>query len=190
MGIAVGTLGRNLDASSAVAFERTRRFEDRFERVSEERVAVVNEMLGIAQEPIDRIGEVASNLLHPLAVWIDANACDLDLASLELNHEEDRVANGSEDSQNLDVEEVTCVETVPMRPHELIPSPLLLAFRSGNDADPMEYVGDGVAADVDLQTFVHDVADLGVTPGEVLLGEPDDQIPNLFGLGRPALLSR
>ena len=54
----------------------------------------------------------------------------------------------------------------------------------------MEEVGDRVSADVDLQARVDGVADLRVAPGEVLLGEPDDQLADLVGLARPTLAAR
>ena len=52
----------------------------------------------------------------------------------------------------------------------------------------MEDVGNGRSADIDLQAHIHCIANLGVTPGEIFVSDPDDEIANLFGLGRTALL--
>ena len=150
----------------------------------------MNQVPRVTQKSVDRIGEVASDLLHPLAIGIDSNASDLDGTSLELHHEEHRVANGAEDPQDFHVEEVARVQAVPVRPHELLPGPPLLAFRSGDDARFMKDVGNSGSADIDLQTNIHCIANLGVTPGEILLGNLDDEIANFFGFGRTAFLPR
>ncbi len=102
----------------------------------------MNQVLCVAQDSVDRVGEIASGLVHPLTIWIYSNTNDLDRTSLELNHEEYRVTNGAEDPQDLHVEEVTRVQTMSVRSHELLPGPFLLAFRSANDACFMEDVGD------------------------------------------------
>jgi len=61
----------------------------------EQRVGIMDEIPGVAQESIDGVGEIASDLLRPLSVWIDTYACDLNCSSLEFHHEQDRVADGA-----------------------------------------------------------------------------------------------
>jgi hypothetical protein len=52
----------------------------------------------------------------------------------------------------------------------------------------MEDVGDSGSADIDLQANIHRIANLGVTPREIIVGDRDDEIANLFGFGRTTLL--
>ena len=51
--IAVGTLGRNLDARNALRIGLVRRPQNRLEVCGEERIGVVNEMGSIAQEAVN-----------------------------------------------------------------------------------------------------------------------------------------
>jgi hypothetical protein len=47
---------------------------------------------------------------------VDTYACDLNGSSLEFHHNEDRVADGAKETQDLHCEEVTGMQAVPMRP--------------------------------------------------------------------------
>ena len=60
-----------------------------------ERIAVMNQLARGPQEAIDRIGQIAGHLFHPLAVglWVDPG--DVHTAGLQFDHEERR--NTAED---------------------------------------------------------------------------------------------
>ena len=98
-------------------------------------------------------------------------------AYLQLDHEKHRVAHSTEDAEDLDREEVAGVESVPVRPHELLPRALLGALGRGHDAGGVEDIGDRVATDGDLEARVDGVANLGVAPRQIVLGDPDDEWP-------------
>ena len=148
VGIAVWAPRWDLDAFNALDLGRTRWLEDSLERVSEQWISVVNQVARITQNAIDGIGEIASDLFHPLAIGIDSNTSDLDGTSPKLHHEKDRVANSAEDPQDFDSEEITGAEAVPMGAYKLFPSPFLVALGSGNDVGFIKDIGDGSTADV------------------------------------------
>ena len=81
--IAVGTLSRRLHAGNAA------RSQDRNECLSEQRIPIVDEVLRAAEKPIDGIGEVSRNLLHPLPARINLNPGDFNSAALYLHDEGD-----------------------------------------------------------------------------------------------------
>ena len=168
--IAIGTLGRKLDACDAVRLGVALWPENRLEVRGEERIGVVNEMRGVSQETIDRVGQVARDLFHPSAIGIHSNACDVDLASLELDDEKDHVSHGPKDSKCLHCEEVARIEGSPVGVHKLPPGAPLLAFWSRDDARFTEYIGDCAAADVDAKSNADSISDLRVAPTEVVTG--------------------
>ena len=73
--VQVRALGRQLDGFHVCPFEHLG------EDFSEERIPIVNQVFLVAKEPRERIGQVASHLLHPMAVRIGRDAGDLDLTS-------------------------------------------------------------------------------------------------------------
>ena len=54
---------------------------------SEERISVVDQVLGIAQKAGDWIGDVASDLVDPLGSGVDRDATDMDGAFFSVNEE-------------------------------------------------------------------------------------------------------
>jgi hypothetical protein len=68
--IAVRASGRNLHALNTLAIAEIGWLQDRLEPVREERVGVMNQVLCVAQESVGRVGETASDLLHPLTIWM------------------------------------------------------------------------------------------------------------------------
>jgi hypothetical protein len=87
MGIEVGAARRQLD------WFHTTRLEEVLKRLGEEGIAVVDEVAGVSEKAVDRVGDVFGNLFHPFAVWVTSNPGDLDASRFELNHEEDEIAN-------------------------------------------------------------------------------------------------
>src|SRR6266542_4360724 len=86
--------------------DRTSRAEELPELVGEQGVAIVDEVALAHEEPIDVVGEVAGDLLHPGAVRLADDACDLDASRLDVDDEENEVADQATEREHLDGEEV------------------------------------------------------------------------------------
>ncbi len=105
--IQVRTPGRELDRLYAA---RAQQFS---KRVGEERIAVMNEVRGVEKKSIDGVGQISTNLPHPLAMGIDTDAADVHRPSSLLNNEEDKVAHRAEEPQCFDREEIASVLECP-----------------------------------------------------------------------------
>jgi len=70
----------------------------------EKQVPIVDEVSGMAEEPVTAVEKVAGNLLHPRVIGGDTDTGDVNPAGLELHHEEDQLANGAEGAEGLDSE--------------------------------------------------------------------------------------
>jgi hypothetical protein len=136
----------------------------------------VDQVSGVAEEAVNRVEQIASNLHHPSTVRVDADASDVHGSRAKLHDEEDHVADGSKHTQRLDGEEIASVQRLPVAPEELLPSPLPVAFRCWFDASLGEDVGDRSPADLDLEP-TQSVADLGVSPAGVLFGDTENKLP-------------
>src|ERR1700674_4588696 len=68
--------------------------------------AIVDEVALAPEEPIDVVGEVAGDLLHPGAVGLADDACDLDAPRLDVDDEENEIADQATEREHLDGEEV------------------------------------------------------------------------------------
>jgi hypothetical protein len=159
--IAVGTFRRDLGADDAP------RLQDRGERFREQRVSVVNQVLRSAEKSIDGVGQVTGDLLHPLSGGIDSNAGYLDGAGLDLDDEEDHVADRAEDAENLDAEEVAGVQSLPVRLHEAGPGTFHLALRRGLNPSLGQDGGDRRSSNLHFQAGSKGVSDLRVAPAQI-----------------------
>jgi hypothetical protein len=88
----------------------------------------VYEVLGASKKAVRWIGQVARHLLHPFRVGTYGNPRNLDGAGLDVDNEEDHVAEGSTQAEDFYAEEVTRVQGIPVHLDELIPGPPLLPF--------------------------------------------------------------
>src|SRR5690349_14967909 len=84
----------------------------------------MNEVGGLTKEAVRRVEQIAGHLRHPGAVRVDSDSCDLYGARPELDDEEDHDADGAEDAQRLDGEEVAGIQRFPVARDELLPGPL------------------------------------------------------------------
>ena len=186
----IGAPWRNLDEFDALIIGAIySRSQNCLEVCGKERIGVVNEMCGVAQEAVDGLGQVACDLFHPGAVWIDANARDVDFASFKFDDEEHHVPHGPKDAKCLGGEEIACVQGLPMGVHQLLPSTLLLSLWGGDDACFIEDIGNGTAADVDAKSKIDGISDLCVSPAEIVFGYGQHEPARLFRLARTPWLS-
>ncbi len=52
-------------------------------------IAINDQQLLICQEPLDGVGEIPTDLHHPLFTWTGRDSCDVDATRRKLDHEED-----------------------------------------------------------------------------------------------------
>ena len=155
----------------------------------EQRITVVDEVFRTAEKPMDGIGQVARNLLHPFPARIDLNPGDFNSAGLDLHDEEHHVANRSEDPENLDAKEIAGIQRLPVHLHEPLPGSLLLALWGRLNSGIGQDVRDGGPSNFDLQSCSERIADLRVSPAQIGLGHLDNQLANVPILARSAALA-
>jgi len=86
------------------------------------------------QKTTKGIGEISSDLLHPVTIWLGENSSYLNLASREVNHEKDQMAYQPSGSPNLNGKEIRRSKGIPMSFQEGFPRSFLAPFRAWNDA--------------------------------------------------------
>src|SRR6266542_2200355 len=156
--------------------DRTSRAEELPELVGEQGVAIVDEVALAHEEPIDVVGEVAGDLLHPGAVRLADDARDLDAPRLDVDDEEDEVAGQASERQRLDGEEVRRRDRAEMGLQEGSPGYPTAARGRGFETVIEEDAFDRVSGE-DVSKVAQGVTDPRVAPARVLRGEPDDEIP-------------
>jgi hypothetical protein len=172
--IAIWTLRRNLHALHAS------RFQNRDERLGEQRISIVDQVLRATKKPINRICQISCHLLHPRFAWVNGNPGDLNGPTLELDDEEHHVPNRAEWPQGFHAEEIAGVERVPMALHELLPGPLPLALRCRLDPFFQQDVGHRRSSDLDLQSGPKGVAYFRISPAQIRQGHSDHQLADVL----------
>ena len=134
----------------------------------------MDDVARVRQEAIERIGEIASNLLHPLVVRLVVDARDRHAACLQFDDEENEVAPETGECQHLHGEQVGGREPLPVciqkrRPARppaslgCVVDPVLLA-------DTLDRVPGDLVPEVDERS-----ADLCLSPSRVIRRHPDDE---------------
>jgi len=157
-------------------------------RFGEHRVPIVNEIARVAQKSVHRIEQIAGNPFHPLHVRGDPDAGDLHGAGLQPHDEKHHVADGPENAQDFDAEEIACLQRLPMALEKARPGPFPVAFRRRLDASLRQDARDGGTADLSLQPSLR-VADFGVAPSRVVARDAEDELADVARLVRPADLA-
>ncbi|MCG3175006.1 MAG: hypothetical protein GMKNLPBB_03340 [Myxococcota bacterium] len=129
------------------------------------------------KETFDGIGQVARQLRHPCAVGIRHDAGDLHLTGGQIDHEEHGVAHQTEGCPHLDAEEVGGGKRLPVGAQKLPPRGAFGSLRYGLKSVLFEDVGHGPPTDPMTQ-IGQGALDARVPPSSVLLGEPNDQLPD------------
>ena len=156
--------------------------------LGEQRITIVNELGRMRSKPSSAVEQVASDLLHPLAIGIDSDTSEVHAACPQFDDEEDHVANGTERAEGFDGEEVASVQGLPVARQRMLPGSLARPFWGRLDTRLGEHAGHRRASDVNLQA-AKGISDLGVAPRDVLAGETDDEGADLVGLARSAGLA-
>jgi hypothetical protein len=95
----------------------------------------------IAHDTVDGIDEVPDDLLDPGPIRVDSDTRDVDCARLQLDHEEDHVADRPQWAERLDSEEVAGMKRLPVESQELFPGSLTGSLWGGLDPRFSEDVG-------------------------------------------------
>ena len=95
--------------------------EEVTELLGEERIAVVNQILLAVQEPVEGVGQVASDLHHEGSRILATDVCDLDLARKHIDHEVDAEHGQALQRPDWHEEEVGGGDLLGMDAHELFP---------------------------------------------------------------------
>jgi hypothetical protein len=128
------------------------------------------------QHAVDGVGEIARHLLHPGAVRLANDAGDLDTSRLDVDDEEDVVADQADEREYLNGEEVGSRDGAEMGLEERLPRHPLASRRRGFKAVLEEDALDGVAAE-SVAEIAQRSSNPGVAPARVARGEPDDELP-------------
>ena len=91
---------------------------------------------------------VARDLRYPCAIWLPDHAADLHPPGLEVDHEQQEVANESSEREHLEREEVRRGDRTQVRAKERLPRHPLAACRCRLKAVPPKDPLDRVAADL------------------------------------------
>ena len=116
VGIQIRAAARELHRTHPRALERLS------ERPREERIAVVNEVAAVKKEAVLAVREIPSDLGHPSAVRRIGDPSDLDLARLQIDHEESEESNETSPRDHFDGEEVGGGDRSLMRAQEGLPT--------------------------------------------------------------------
>jgi len=100
-----------------------------------QRIPVHDDISGIPQEAVERIGQIASHLLHPFFARLSRNANNLHFSCLQPHHEKNVVANDPYKCEILDGEEVQSGQGLPMCLNKSFPRCTAPSFR--RRFDPM-----------------------------------------------------
>ena len=124
------------------------------------------------QEPIFGIGEISSDLAHPFLLRLLNDPGDLDPPSLEIDDEENEIADQARLRDHFDAEEVGCRYRSPVSLQERLPrhSPLSGGIKAVFEKDPLDRVPTDLVPQV-----VERSSNSCVTPARVLPGHPNDQ---------------
>jgi hypothetical protein len=129
-------------------------FEDCAKRLGEEWIAIHDEVARVAQEAIDIVSKIASNLLHPSVVRVVGDASDVHAPGFQVNHEQDEIANESKRREHFNRKEIGRRDGVPVRLEKRWPRCAFASVRRGVNAMLGENSSDRVSAD-----FVPDVSE-------------------------------
>ena len=155
--------------------------ENPAERLRKQRIAIHDQVSRVAQEAVDAVGQILRHLVGPRARRLARDAGDRDGAGLQVDHEEDRVADETSQRQHFDGEEVGCGDHAPVRLQERLPRRPLPSFRRGLDAVLLQDSLDRAALDLVAES-IECVANSGVVPARVLLRHLDDEREEIRGL--------
>jgi hypothetical protein len=117
-----------------------------------------------------------NDLVHPFLFGLLNDPGDLDPPSFEIDDEEHEMSDQARLRDHFDAEEVRCRYRSPVSLQERFPrhSPLPGGIKPVLEKDPFDRNPTELMAQV-----VERSSDSGVTPARVLLGHPNDKLPDL-----------
>ena len=173
IGVEIGTLRRQPNRLNTGALQ------DLAKDPRIEGIAVVNQMARPAQTAIDRVGQIASLLLHPRAARLRVDPGDGHAAGSQLDHEEDEVPPEPRQRQHLDGEQIAGRQALPVRLQERlpghVPAPLGRRVDSVVVQDPLHRGPGESVAEVRERA-----ADPRVAPPRIVDRHPDHELGDVL----------
>ena len=124
------------------------------------------------------VSQVASHWFHPRLVGLLDDARDFHAPALELDDEQNEVANESDPGEDFDREEVHRGDGTPVRTHERPPGHASAAFRRRSEAILYEHACDGRTPNRQAQ-LLECAPDARVAPARVLRRQTHDQLGDI-----------
>ena len=110
----------------------------------------MNQVSRVSKETIHGIEDIARNLHHPGAIWIDSHSGDMHRACAQFDHKKHHNANGPEHAEGLYGKEVARIERLPMTPNEVFPRAFVNPFRRWLDPCLSQNIRNRRPPDLDL----------------------------------------
>ena len=138
----------------------------------------MDQVSGTIQESVFAIDEITRDLFHPFLFGLLNDPGDLDPPSLEIDDEENEIADQTRLRDHFDAEEVGCRYRSPVSLQERLPrhSPLPGGIKAVFEKDPLDRVPTDLVPQV-----VERSSDSRVAPARVLSGHPDNQLLDFDG---------
>lgn len=155
---------------------------------TEKRIAVNDQVPLAAQEPVNAIRKVSSDLLHPGPVGVASDTCDLHPPSSQIDDKKDEVADQTSDREHFNGEKVGGSNGAPVGLEERRPRGTLPTLRRRLDSVPDKNSLDRAAPDI-VPKVVESPANPGVAPLRVVAGHGKDEIGDDMGDDRTARLA-
>jgi len=159
------------------------RLKDHSERLAEHAGPIMNEITAAAQKPVDAIGQVPGDLLHPRPIGLRDDAGNMHLPRGQSSHEENVVADQTQSRPHFHTEEVGRGQHVPVGAQEFLPRCFFLTLRSGIYPRLLQYFGNRPTTDLMAQILERPL-DACVAPGAVFRRHAQDQSAQLDRGGR------
>jgi hypothetical protein len=169
---------RQLDACYVRSTKQSAEF------AGEQRIAIVDHIAHAFEEPVDRVGEIARDLPHPCAVRLAHDASDVNAARLDVDDEQDMVADETCQSEDLDGEEIHGSDRTQMSLDEGLPRHPLGPLRRRLQAVLVEDALDGVPIN-GVAEIAERVTQPRVAPTGVLGGELEHELLDRLCRARP-----
>jgi hypothetical protein len=145
------------------------------ERKAELPVAIHDQVTLSIEKSVFRIGKIPGNLLHPGFVGMGRAARKMDPACFQFHDEQQVECDEATLRPNFNGREVDSGQHVPMGFEKRGPLSLMLSLRSRFDTVRCEDIFHGGIGDV-IADIGQGALDAIVTPGRVVLREPQDQV--------------
>jgi len=133
----------------------------------------------VLEEPINAVGKVARDLLHPRFARLIRDPCDVNPSRSDVDDEKHDVSNKPKAAQHLDSKEIGSGDCSKMKLDERAPTGVTSAFGRRFESVRKQRVLDSVARDFMAQ-ILESPAEPRVAPRWILPGQLNDDLGNVL----------